>query len=177
MKTKKGKLKKEISGLQKIKSILKQSSQNTTTLKRGREHKVISQSDLRDFQKLIADIATGVWRMRNKFSMVNADNLPNEITKAYRHLDSIWDTLASAEVEIRGYTNEKYVPGMALKVIAFQPTSSVQTETIIETIKPSIFYKHKLIQEGEVIVAKPDAAQSKKNANEDISESKERNTE
>lgn len=177
MRTKKAKLEKGIVGLQKLKSILKQSSQNTTTLKPGREHKVISESEVKNLQKLIADIATGVWRMRNKFLMVNVTDLPNEIKKAYRHLDSIWDTLTIAKVEIRDHTNEKYVPGMALKVIAFQPTSCVLTETIRETIKPSVFYKDTLIQAGEVIVATPDTAESKKNANiEDISESKERHT-
>jgi len=127
---------------------------------------------------LLADIATCLWRMRDKFKKINIDDLPDEITKANRHLESIWDTLKSAKVEIRGHTNEKYVPGMALKVIAFQPTSSVQTEKIAETIKPSVFYKDILIQVGEVVVATPDTAELKRNGNiKNISEYKERNTE
>lgn len=164
--------------MNKIMSALQHPSQVTGTPKAGRGFRQIPESEVKSFQKLIADIATAVWRMRDKFKMVNIDDLPDEITKANRHLESIWDTLISAKVEIRDHTNEKYVPGMALKVIAFQPTSSVQTEKIAETIKPSVFYKDTLIQVGEVIVATSDTTELKKNGNiENISENKERNTE
>lgn len=169
---------KGILGMNKIMSALKHPSQVTGTPKAECGLRQIPESEVKSFQKLIADIATAVWRMRDKFKKVNIDDLPDEITKANRHLESIWDTLKSAKVEIRGHTNEKYVPGMALKVIAFQPTSSVQTEKIAETIKPSVFYKDILIQVGEVIVATPDTAELKRNGNiKNISEYKERNTE
>ena len=112
-----------------------------------------------EFPKLIAllaDVATGMWRIKNKFSGVDIDELPGEIKKAYRHVESTWDALASAKVEVRGHTKEKYVAGMALNVIAFQPSSSVHTEMITETIKPSIFYNGRLIQMGDVIVERPE---------------------
>ena len=96
---------------------------------------------------------------------VNKKASEGEIKKAYRHVESTCDALKSANIEIQGHSNEKYVPGMALKVIAFQPTSSVQTEKIAETIKPSVFYNDILIQVGEVIVATPDTTEHKKNSN------------
>lgn len=164
--------------MSKVISVLKQPSQIAATLKSGREHKAISESEVNNLQKLIADIATGVWRMRNKFSMVNIEDLPDEMKKANRHLESVWDALASAKVETRDHTSEKYVPGMALKVIAFQPTPHVQAERITETIKPSVFYKDTLIQVGEVIVATPDTTELKNNANiENAAENKQGNTE
>ena len=84
--------------------------------------------------------------------------------------------LSSAKVELRDYDKEKYVDGMALKVIAFQPSSSCHVKTIIETIKPSIFYNDKLIQIGEVIVATPDKTEFKKKGNvADVCDNKERN--
>lgn len=127
---------------------------------------------------LLADVATGIWRIKNKFSAVGVNDLPDEIKKAYRHVESTWDALASAKVEVCDHTKEKYVAGMALNVIAFQPSSSVHTEMITETIKPSIFYNGKLIQMGDVIVETPEKTQSKKsNIAEDVCETKERNEE
>ena len=127
---------------------------------------------------LIADIATGIWRMKKKFSAVKIDDMQDDIKKAYRHVESTWDTLYSANVKVRNHTNEKYVDGMALKVIAFQPSSLVNIKTITETIKPSIFYKDKLIQMGEVIVETPNVIEFKKNGNiENASDKKERNKE
>jgi len=110
---------------------------------------------------LIADITTGIWRMKNKFSAAKFDDMSDELKKAYRHVESTWDAISSANVEVRDQTNEKYVAGMALKVIAFQPSSSVHIEMISETIKPSIFYNDKLIQMGEVIVKTPEKMESK----------------
>lgn len=125
---------------------------------------------------LVADIATGVWRIKKKFSAVKIDDLPDEIKKAYRHVESTWDAIYSAKVEVRDYENEKYIPSRDVKSIAFQPSSSVHIETITETIKPSIFYNNKLIQMGEVIVATPDTIELEKNSNiENTSDNKGRN--
>jgi hypothetical protein len=47
---------------------------------------------------------------------------------------------------------------MSLKVLCFQPTPGLRRERVIETIKPTIYFKGKTIQMGEVIVGKPEAA-------------------
>ena len=115
---------------------------------------------------LLADVATGIWRIKNKFSDVDIDGLPDEIKKAHRHHESICDMLKNAKVEIRDHTGEKFPQGNpALKVIAFQPTPSVQYEVIAETIKPTIYYNGRLIQMGQVIVETPQS----KNSNEKLS--------
>ena len=119
-----------------------------------------------------------IWRTKKKFSSVNIEELPDEIKKAYRHVESTWDALSSAKIKVRDHTNEKYVAGMALKIIAFQPSSSVHIQMITETIKPSIFYSGKLIQMGEVIVETPEKTESRERDNvKDISGNKERNRE
>jgi len=152
---------KGILGMNKIMSALKHPSQVTGTPKAECELRQIPESEVKSFQKLIADIATAVWRMRDKFKKVNIDDLPDEITKAHRHLESIWDTLKNAKVEIRDHTGEKFPQGNpALKVIASQPTPSVQYEVITETIKPTIYYNGKLIQMGQVIVEAPQSTKS-----------------
>jgi len=127
---------------------------------------------------LLADVATGVWRIKSKFSVVDIDELPDEVKKAYRHVESTWDALASAKVEVRDHTKEKYVAGMQLNVIARQPSPSAYAEIITETIKPSIFYRGKLIQRGDVIVETPEKTESKKSdIVDDVCETKERNEE
>lgn len=133
--------------------------------------------DIRKLIELVADIATGIWRMKNKFSTVTMDDMPDEIKKAYRHVESTLDAISNAKVEVRDQTNEKYVAGMALKVIAFQPSSSVHIEMISETIRPSIFYNDKLIQMGEVIVKTPEKTESEESNNiKNVCEDKERDT-
>jgi len=113
--------------------------------------------ETKDLLLLIADLATGLWRIDKKTAVNKTDQMQDSMRSVRRHVESTLDALSSAKVEIRDHTGEKYVTGMALKVIAFQPTSSVQVEKIAETVKPSVFYKNQLIQRGVVIVDTPEA--------------------
>ena len=134
--------------------------------------------EIRKLMELVADIATGIWRIKNNFSTVNLNDLPDEVKKAYRHIESTWDALNSAQVNVLSHTGEKYPHGNPqLDVIAFEPSSSVQIEIITETIKPTIFFKDTKIQMGQVVVAKPKETKSKENnKSNNICENKERDT-
>jgi hypothetical protein len=107
-----------------------------------------------DWAKLIRQLGTELWRLQMK--MVDQSGNPlEEMKRAYRHLKSALDLLADAGFEILDHIGKRYDEGMSLDVIAFQPTSNIESDTIIETIKPSIYYCGKPIQSGEVIVATP----------------------
>jgi hypothetical protein len=110
---------------------------------------------VKELLSLLTDVTTGLWRLKRKMAPPGQTEAPAELKRLYRYVESAWDTLASGKVEVRDPTGERYVDGMALKVIAFQPTEGTVEETIAETIKPSIFYRDQLVQRGEVIVATP----------------------
>jgi hypothetical protein len=106
----------------------------------------------------LADVATGLWRLRGKMLEPGTDRPRDEMRRAYRFLDSVWDTLTQAGVEIRDHTDEMVPEGgiYALKAIAYQPTPGIIREKVIETIKPSVYFKNQLIQMGEVIIGTPE---------------------
>ena len=104
---------------------------------------------------MLADIATNLWRARNKQEANETSNVSNETKKMLRHYEASWDLLTNAGFEICDHTNEAYPEGSTLKVIAFQPMPGYGSLTVAETIKPTIYFKDKKIQEGEVIVAMP----------------------
>lgn len=104
---------------------------------------------------LLADIATNLWRARNKQEANGPSDVSNEMKKMLRHYEASWDLLTNAGFEICDHTNEAYPEGSTLKVIAFQPMPGYGSLTVAETIKPTIYFKDKKIQEGEVIVAMP----------------------
>ncbi len=124
-------------------------------------------NDVSDILDLFAGIATNLWKIQNRKDITDCSSISDDLLKAFRHYETAWDLLTNEGFEIRDHMNKKYVDGMALKVIAFQPSPSVHIKTITETIKPSIFYKDKLIQMGEVIVETPNVI--------DVCDNKERN--
>jgi hypothetical protein len=104
---------------------------------------------------LLRDVGVGLWRLRQKMVEPGTDRPLEEMRRVYRHCQSVWDALSEAGVEIQDHTGAPFDSGLALSVLAFQPTPGLERERIIETVKPSVYYKKKRIQMGEVIVGRP----------------------
>ncbi|MGH8547907.1 MAG: hypothetical protein ACRERU_04790 [Methylococcales bacterium] len=58
-------------------------------------------------------------------------------------------------MEITDHTNSRYDPGLSLRVIAFQATAGIGCETIVETIRPTVYWNKQPLRLGEVIVGTP----------------------
>jgi len=71
-------------------------------------------------------------------------------------LDKIWDVLVDElRMEIIDHTGNDFDYGMVLKVVTTQPMAGIKKERVIQTLKPTINWRNKNIQIGEVIVATP----------------------
>jgi len=103
----------------------------------------------------ISDIATNLWRLKQKLLYPGTNEPLNEVKRAYRHFESVWDDLMNVGVEIHDHTGIAYDTGLSLKVVAFQPAEGLKKETVLETIKPTIYFRGKQIQMGAVVVGRP----------------------
>ena len=103
---------------------------------------------------MAVDVGTLVWRIQRKLSDIS--DLPASLRRISRDLESTWYALAQSGVEIKDHNNQEYHPGMALRVITSQPVASLKRQQVIETLKPTIYYKDKILQMGEVIVGVPE---------------------
>jgi len=108
-----------------------------------------------EFRRLVVSLSINAWRLHRK--LINKETrepLP-EMKRLFRHSEAMLDALKESGIEINDYEGRSYDPGMALKVISFEPTSGIQEEEIIEAIKPTIIARGKLLQVGEVVVGRP----------------------
>jgi len=103
----------------------------------------------------IATLATALWRARSKIEASADIDLPNEFRNLPRHIDSAWAALEEAGVEVNPHVGDRYVPGMAVHVISFQPDSDIKEEVVLEAVSPSVYLAGTLIQRGKVIVGQP----------------------
>jgi len=104
--------------------------------------------------QLTTEIGTTLWRLQRRLKAEG--EAADIIRRSSRDLESISDSLSQSNIEIRDHTGEKYDDGMVLKVIAFQPVPGLHQQQVLETIKPTIYYKNTLIQTGQVIVGVPE---------------------
>ena len=112
-------------------------------------------ADSRHLLHVIASVATAVWRMKTKLEAESKAELPAELRHLPRHVQAAWDALTSGEIEIRDHKGDRYDPGMAVHPVTYSPDSSVPPNTIVETLKPTVFWKDVLIQRADVILASP----------------------
>ncbi len=103
---------------------------------------------------LTVEMGTNFWRLQRRLTA--GGEAPQEMKRILRDVEAMDDALNQAGIEVKDHTGEKYVDGMALKVIVRQPAPGIECETVIETIKPTIYIGDNLIQRGEVIVGVPE---------------------
>ncbi|GAA2438290.1 hypothetical protein GCM10010191_61790 [Actinomadura vinacea] len=99
----------------------------------------------------LADVATSLWRLRTR--MDRMDDPPRAIV---RHLETAWDALADADVVIKDHLGEPFDVGLAMSVVAYEPTPGLGREQIIETVRPGVYLGGRSIQMAEVIVGTPE---------------------
>ncbi len=103
---------------------------------------------------LVADIGTGIWRLRQRMIDAKTGEPHEEMRRPFRHVQWIWDKLTDAGVEISDHTGER-VPESgiyALKVVSYEEKPGLLHDQVLETIKPTISLNKNRIQMGEVIV-------------------------
>ncbi|MBS1819344.1 MAG: hypothetical protein JSU08_15525 [Acidobacteria bacterium] len=104
----------------------------------------------------LAEVGTGLWRLRQKMLQPGTDRPLEEMRRVYRHLESTWDALTEAGVQIQDHTDEPFHFGRSIKVISYQPTMGITREKVLETIRPTVYFRGTPIQMGEVIVGIPE---------------------
>ena len=126
--------------------------------------------------RFLADLATGVWRLRSKMVEPGTGRPKEQFRREYRHLESVWDVLTQAGMEIQDHTGKPFDSGQALRALAFQPTPGVKRERVQETVKPTIYFKGRHIQMGEVIVESPEKADATTDSNPSVSQAQSSDT-
>lgn len=109
-------------------------------------------------EHVLVEVATGLWRLQRRL-----DSGARETQAAARQVRRILDVLSDADIRIDDHHGVAFDPGLAIDVVAYQPTEGVEHERVIETERPSIFRGPATLQRGRVIVGvpihKPEAAQ------------------
>jgi len=123
----------------------------------SRKHKEVPEDDNENEKKKMfyAEVSLGVWRLKKKMIDLQSHQPLEEMNKAYRHLESIMFTLEKEGIEIKDHDGQLFDSGLSIKALAFQPTPGIKAETMIETIKPSVYFMGERIVMGEVIVGTP----------------------
>lgn len=116
---------------------------------------VSSEAYLDELGVSMAALATQVWRARNRIVDPITREPREEMRRVYRHVEGAFESLAEMGLVINDWLNQPYDSGLPVKVLTFQPASDVQRDTVLEATRPTVIWKERLLQMGEVIVGIP----------------------
>lgn len=105
---------------------------------------------------LMARVGTGLWRLRKRMLKPGTEEPLDEMKRAYRQFESVWEAVHEAGYKIIDHTNAPYNEGLELRVIHYGPREGIDHMIISETVMPTILYDGARIQEGEVYVDYPE---------------------
>lgn len=100
-----------------------------------------------DLEQVLAEVATGLWRLQRRLPVADGPEA--------RQVRRILEVLSDADIRIDDHHGVAFDPGLAIDVVAYQPTAGVDHEQVIDTERPSIFHGAATLQRGRVIVGVP----------------------
>lgn len=104
--------------------------------------------------KALALLGLNVWRLKKRLFDENNEPIDG-MSMACRHFDEIKKALAELKLEIIDKTGDMFDQGLVQRAIAYEPTPGLTRETIVQTVKPTLFLDGELIERGDVIVGTP----------------------
>ncbi|GAB3929693.1 hypothetical protein GCM10029976_029770 [Kribbella albertanoniae] len=116
-------------------------------------------SEAAEDTRALAEAATSLWRAQRKLTQAGRSA---ENRQTGRYLRACGEALAAAGLVVQEHDGTTFNAGRALDVLVYQDDPAVTEETIVETVRPSVYYHDRQIQRGEVIVARPTADESTK---------------
>jgi hypothetical protein len=103
----------------------------------------------------LAEAATGVWKAERRLGRQD-DGPGNASRQIGRSLRTARQALQEGvELRILDHDGDHYDPGLSLKVLSFEDDPALTREVVLETFLPSVYFRGRLIQMGEVVVGRP----------------------
>jgi hypothetical protein len=104
--------------------------------------------------KALAEAATNLWRAQRKLS---GGESSTQNRQAGRYLRTCREALTDAGLVVQDHEGDTFHPGRSVEVLVYEDDPSLTVETVLETVRPSIYYRDRRIQMGQVIVGQPPA--------------------
>lgn len=118
------------------------------------------ETQLEEWGGSLAGLATQVWRARNRIVDPATGEPREEMRRVFRHVEGALESLSQMGLVIKDWVQQPYDSGLPVKVLTFQPDSNVQRDTVLEATRPTVIWKDRILQMGEVIVGIPQSTEA-----------------
>ncbi|KAB8157448.1 hypothetical protein FH609_030515 [Streptomyces sp. 3MP-14] len=102
--------------------------------------------------------AIGLWRAERKLDQDGGGPLSGaDLRQVRRQVNASRQALVDDGLEIQDHDGQRFASGLSLEVLVSQEEPGLTHEVVLETVRPSVYFRGKRIQMGQVIVGRPAA--------------------
>ena len=110
--------------------------------------------------KVVTELATGVWRMQKRLMSERVADDAARVSGALRLAEAALDDARTAGLDVRDFVGQRQWSGLPINVLSYEKSERCAVETIIEAVRPALFFGDRPIQRADVVVGTPDLQSS-----------------
>ncbi|MFE6623354.1 hypothetical protein [Streptomyces sp. NPDC057740] len=99
--------------------------------------------------------AVGIWRALRKLDRQSGALSAADLRQVRRQVHASRQALADDGLEIQEHDGMPFDSGQSLEALVFQDEPGLDREVVLETVRPSVYFRGERIQMGQVIVGRP----------------------
>ncbi|MFE1027027.1 hypothetical protein ACFW5I_21070 [Streptomyces sp. NPDC058818] len=99
--------------------------------------------------------AIGLWRAQRKLDQGTGPLSAADLRQVRRQVHASRQALADDGLEIQEHDGKPFDSGQSLEVLVFQDEPELDREVVLETVRPSVYFRGERIRMGQVIVGRP----------------------
>ncbi|MFC5212758.1 hypothetical protein [Streptomyces coerulescens] len=99
--------------------------------------------------------AVGIWRALRKLDQGTGPLSAADLRQVRRQVHASRQALADDGLRIQEHDGQPFDSGQSLEVLVFQDEPELDREVVLETVRPSVYFRGERIQMGQVIVGRP----------------------
>ncbi|KUL24360.1 hypothetical protein [Streptomyces regalis] len=99
--------------------------------------------------------AIGIWRALRKLDQSAGTLSAADLRQVRRQVHASRQALADDGLEIQEHDGLPFDSGQSLEALVFQDEPGLDREVVLETVRPSVYFRGERIQMGQVVVGRP----------------------
>jgi hypothetical protein len=116
------------------------------------------EQDTRPLLRTYADLGTSWWRLARKMLRPGTDRPLDEMKGIFTFVESLRDVIEELGIQVIDHTGKEIPQNLSLEVLAYQEKPGLTKDRVSETVRPTVYYKDRMIQMGRVYVDTPVSA-------------------
>ncbi|MFW6691583.1 hypothetical protein [Streptomyces sp. MAR4 CNX-425] len=105
--------------------------------------------------RALVGAATGLWRALRKLDRDVGSLSAADLRQVRIQVRASRQALADDGLEIQDHDGEPFDPSLSLEALVFQDEPELTREVVLETVRPTVYFRGSRIQMGQVIVGRP----------------------